>query len=341
MSAHVPALPLEADPLIAEAKQRARRRRLIAAAVLFAAGGAAAVVLALGSGGSSGEVPWLPTRPQLGPANPPLAPACRASQLRGKLALQGGGFGELVGPLLVTNRGSSPCALVGMPKLSIAGATSKWQLRRGPAEDTYDPLTPAARSLRALAPGRWAATNLRWGNWCGRGSSSYTSHPGRLAQAIVLRAPGGGTIAIGRTPFFREIRCDSASGSSVLSASRFSPIVPQGPPHSALPLSAKIVLSGAVHRGAWLSYVVLVRNRSTRSFSFGRSCPAYVEGFGNRPEAYILNCHAAGPIGPHGAIRLAMRVFVPRHAELNTLTWNLAPHSWGGGVLAQQALARR
>ena len=38
MSAHVPALPLELDPLIAEAKQRARRRRLIAAAVLLAVG---------------------------------------------------------------------------------------------------------------------------------------------------------------------------------------------------------------------------------------------------------------------------------------------------------------
>lgn len=49
MSAHVPALPLEADPLIAEAKQRARRRRLVAAAALLLAilGGTGLVVHAL------------------------------------------------------------------------------------------------------------------------------------------------------------------------------------------------------------------------------------------------------------------------------------------------------
>jgi hypothetical protein len=72
MSAHVPALPLEADPLIAEAKQRARRRRLIAAAALLAAGGVAGGVLALGGSGtaSPGRIPWLPARPHLGPAKP-------------------------------------------------------------------------------------------------------------------------------------------------------------------------------------------------------------------------------------------------------------------------------
>jgi Domain of unknown function (DUF4232) len=335
MSGHVPALPLETDPLIAEAKQRARRRRLIAAALLLAVvGGVAGGVLAFGAGGSPGEVPWLPTKPQLGLANPPLAPACRASQLGGKLGLQGGGFGELVGPLMVTNRGSAPCSLVGLPKLSIAGATSKWRLRRGPEENAYDPLTPPPRSLRALAPGRWAASNLRWGNWCGRGSSPARSRPGQLPRGLVLTAPGGGKIAIDRTPAFREIGCASRDG-SVLDASRFAPIVPQGPPSSALPLAARIVLAGTEHRGTWLSYTVVLMNDGAKPFSFGRSCPAYYEGFGLRPTAYVLNCHAVGSIAPRGAVRLAMRVFVSPHANNpSTLTWTLAPHSWGGGVLA-------
>ena len=51
MSAHVPALPLEADPLIAEAKRRARRRRLIAATIVVVLGAAAGVTFALRSSG--------------------------------------------------------------------------------------------------------------------------------------------------------------------------------------------------------------------------------------------------------------------------------------------------
>jgi hypothetical protein len=47
MSAHVPALPLEADRLIAEAKQRARRRRsgTVGDAFVFANGSTAACTL--------------------------------------------------------------------------------------------------------------------------------------------------------------------------------------------------------------------------------------------------------------------------------------------------------
>jgi hypothetical protein len=338
MSAHVPALPLEADPLIAEAKQRARRRRFLVAVALLVAGGAAGGVLAFGAGGGSGEVPWLPTRPQLGPANPPLAPPCRASQLQAKLGLQGGGFGTLVGPLMIANRGLAPCALVGMPKLSFAGATSKWRVRRGSQENEYDALTPPPGSLRGLAPGRWAATYVSWGNWCGRGSNPTKDRPGQLPRAIVLTAPGGGQVAIGRTASFREIGCNSRLG-SVLSAAKFAPIVPQGPPSSALPLSARIVLPEA-RPGTWLSYTVVLTNSGTKPFSFGRSCPAYEEGFGLRPSAYVLNCHAVGTVAPHAAMRFAMRIFVPRHGA-RTLNWTLAPHSWGGGVLADRSLKRR
>jgi len=339
MSAHVPALPLEADPLIAEAKQRARRRRLIAAAALLAVGLAVAGgVLAFGSGGASGEVPWLPTRPQLGAANPPLAPACQASQLRGTLGLQGGGFaGVLIGPLTVTNVGSTPCALVGVPKLSLAGATSTWSLRRGPQQNSYDPLTPVQSSLRALAPGRSAATYLTWSGWCGRGSSREGGNPGQPPRAMVLSPPGGGRVSLTSDPRAHQMPTPDAcppGGGSSLAASRFVPIVPQGGPSSALPLQARIVPIGAVRRGTWLSFAVVLRNRGAKPFSFGRSCPAYYEGFGLRPTAYILNCHGVGPIAPHRSARFAMRVLVPRHAHLNTLTWTLAPHSWGGGVLA-------
>ena len=355
MSANVPALQLELDPLIAEAKQRARRRRLAAAtAVLLVAGGAAAGVLGFGAGGGSGEVPWLAAKPQLGPANPPLAPACTGSQLRGKLGLEGIGFGTIGGPLMIENRGPAPCALVGMPKLSFAGATSRWQLRRQAQPSiVHDPLTPAQGSLRALAPGRWAATYVRWSNWCGRGSSALRNEPGQPPRAIVLSAPGGGRIALAadlRNHTLPAPSCQVPSG-SILGASRFTPIVPQGPPSSALPLAARIIPTEHVpyandtsrsfpvvsaHPGAWLSYNVVLTNRRSTPFSFGRHCPAYVESvIGNRQAAYVLNCHAIGAIAPHAAVRFAMRVPVPPHlkpGDSYTVTWNLAPHSWNAPV---------
>jgi hypothetical protein len=61
MSTRVPALPLEADPLIAEARQRARRRRLLAVAVVGAA--AAAIGSTLGLRSSGGEVGVCATPP--------------------------------------------------------------------------------------------------------------------------------------------------------------------------------------------------------------------------------------------------------------------------------------
>jgi Protein of unknown function (DUF4232) len=365
MSVHVPALPFGIDPLIAEAKQRARRRRLLAAGLLLAVGaGATAGVLAFGAGRGSGALPWLPTKPQLGPANPPLAPACTASQLRGKLGLEGLGFGTLGGPLMIENRGSAPCALVGMPKLSFADATSRWRLRRqGQPTSVHDPLTPAPGSLRALAPGRWAATYLRWSNWCGRGSSSLRSDPGQPPRALVLSAPGGGRISVGSNLAHHQATapiCVSTAAASTLAAARFTPIVPQGPPSSALPLAARIVPTGhvpyandtsrsfpvvTVRPGTWLSYTVVLTNRSAKPFSFGRRCPAYEEGVsGGRIAAYVLNCHAVATIAPYAAVRFAMRIPIREHLQTNggyTLTWNLAPYSWNGGVLAQRGLQLR
>jgi hypothetical protein len=49
MSAHAPALPYEVDPLIAEAKHRARRRRLLAVGLVVAVAAAVAATFALRS----------------------------------------------------------------------------------------------------------------------------------------------------------------------------------------------------------------------------------------------------------------------------------------------------
>jgi hypothetical protein len=53
MSAHGPALTIEADPLIAEARRRANLRRLLAVVVVLAAGAAAAATFSLRSSGAA------------------------------------------------------------------------------------------------------------------------------------------------------------------------------------------------------------------------------------------------------------------------------------------------
>jgi hypothetical protein len=348
MSAH--ALPLEADPLIAEAKQRARRRRLIAAAALLAAGGVAGGVLAFGGSGSAspGRIPWLPTRPRLGPANPALAPACTAAQLHATLQLQGA-TGNLAGGISIVNRGSKPCSLVGRPKLGFAGATSKWRDTRYHDPTPFDPLAPPRGSLRALPAGEAVSVGLWWSNWCGRGSNNG-GDSGEGPTAILLKAPGGGTIAI------RQNRIDGGhprplgappcyAPPSTLGTTRFTPYVPQGGPSSELPLRARIVggvagvtpPSFVARPGSWFSYTVVLTNRSRHVFRFGRTCPSYTEGgFEKRLQAYVLNCRPVGAIGPGKSVRFAMRLHVPRHLDSPgpAFNWTLAPHSWN----APQAL---
>lgn len=341
MSAHVPALPLEVDPLIAEAKQRARRRRLIAVVALVVAGAAAWGLLAAGGSGSPGEVPWLPTRPQLPAANPPLAPACTASQLGTSLFLQGAA-GNLAGGIRIVNRSSQACALVGRPQLSFgAWRVTRWH--QPGAAIPFDPLAPPLGSLRAFAPGRHVSVSIWWPGIC-----AGASHSDNAPRGVVLTAPGGGTIRL-KGPGFPYCNVPSASAVQV---TRYTPFVPQGAPRSALPLKASIVSgpplaikgkrisepSLVARAGTWLSYTVVLRNTSKRAFQFGRTCPAYTEGIGAaQNQAYVLNCHSVGAIAPGRSVRFAMRVHVPRHLQESypPLGWTLAPHTWN----APQTLA--
>jgi hypothetical protein len=341
MSAHVPTLPFEVDPLIAEAKQRARRRRLLIVGAVLAAAGAGWGLLASGGGGSRGDIPWLGTRPQLGAANPPLAPACTASQLRASLFLQGAA-GNLAGGIRIVNSSSTACALVGRPQLSFgAWRVTRWH--QGGAANPFDPLAPPMGSLRALAPGRHVSVSLWWPGIC-----AGASHSDNAPRGVVLTAPGGGRIQL-RGPGFPNCNVPSASA---VQATRYTPFVPQGPPSSALPLRASIV-SGAplvikgkrisepsltARAGSWLSYTIVLTNKSKRPFQFGRNCPAYTEGIGaTQNQAYVLNCRPLGSIGAGHSVRFAMRVHVPRHLAdpFPPLGWTLAPHSWN----APQTLA--
>jgi hypothetical protein len=229
------------------------------------------------------------------------------------------------------------------------GATSSWRETRwrGSTNLPLDPLAPPVGSLRALASGEHVSVGLWWSNWCGRGSR-HNGDSGLPPAAIVFAAPGGGAIALrngGETTSRVGAPPCYAHTASTLSATRFTPYVPQGPPSSELPLRAQIVSgpplvikgeqisqpSLVARRGAWLFFTVVLTNRSRQTFTFGRTCPAYTEGIGaSQNEAYVLNCHAVGSIGPRHSVRFAMRIRVPRHISLKfpALGWSLAPHSW-------------
>ena len=343
MSVGASALPLGLDPLIAEAKQRARRRRLLIAGVLaLLAAGSVAGVLSFGAGGASGEIPWLPMRPSTGSANPPLAPACTASQLEATLFLQGAA-GNYTGPISIVNRSSHACALVGRPRLSFTGTTG-WRVApwREGVVMPFDPLAPPRGSLRALPPGEHVAAQLWFPDYC-----FANSKPSPAESALVFTAPGGGRIRLvdGNTSMRLSLRFPQCLvAASTLQAGRFTPYVPQGPPSSALPLKARIVgvaqlavkgkrLKGPVltaHPGSWLAYTVVLTNTSKHVFRFGRTCPPYTEGIDAQNQAYVLNCHTVGAIAPAHSVRFAMRVRVPQQVSepFPVLGWTLAPHSF-------------
>jgi uncharacterized protein DUF4232 len=106
MLAPVPAVELELDPLIAEARRRARRRRFLWACVVGIAAVAAGVV-ALRNSGRPGFMALAP-------------PDCNASQLR--LALRSGGVGNLgtaAYAVTLRNTSNATCTLSGWPKLRL------------------------------------------------------------------------------------------------------------------------------------------------------------------------------------------------------------------------------
>jgi hypothetical protein len=276
----------------------------------------------------AGVIPWIPAQPPRGPAHPPLAPACRASQLHASLFLQGA-TGSLTGGLDLTNRGDTPCALLGRPQLSLVGGTSRWRPGRPPQGLTLspDPLADPPGSLRALAPGKTADVLIWWQNWCGKAPSALQLG---LAGGRALR------VALAQAP-----RCDQASMTSTFDFGSFEPRSRRLPDSSRLPLSVAItgpmpvsVKNGAAHafrarRGELLRYTVVVTNTGTRPFRFGARCPAYVQDFGTQ-VAYVLNCHPAGAIAPGASVRFAMQVDVPSQQKLGyaAIGWELAPNTY-------------
>ncbi len=287
-------------------------------------------------------VPWIDKRPVKAPAHVPLAARCQARDIRAHLFLQGA-TGSLVGGVSLVNAGVRPCSLVGWPTVTFAGPAAsgeKWRVKRlaaspSPPEAISDP----PGSLRALLPGKTAATAIFWSNWCGPGSTPAGS-PGAFPTKLILGLPGGATIGI---PLAHAPRCDQPDDPSTVSVGPFTPAPRFLPASSRLPLRAVVVGRRPVRvkpglrafrarRGQRLRYDVAVTNTGARPFRFAStSCPTYIEQVSDAPaQAYVLNCRPVDTIASHATVVFGMRVDVPARARAgeNSLTWELAPRTY-------------
>ncbi len=332
---------------------------------LVAAGLAAAGLLSFelsssGTGGGvSAPIPWLPTKPDIGAAHPPLAPACTGSQLRTTFEIQGLNMYQAVGGISVVNTSSTPCSLVGLPRFSMAGTKAPLHVARmnGPLSVPFDPLAPPVGSLRALRPGRHVSVVLLVSVPCQADVGSPCGRSPNASGALMFDAPGGGRIRLLNT---NSKSAEPFSRDEILQATRFTPVVPTGPPSSALPLRARVVGAALIHikattqrsfiarAGSWMSFAVVLTNVGHGRFVFGSKCPAYTEDWGGlarSARAYVLNCHPVGSIASGQSVRFAMRIRVP-HTSLpfGWFGWTLSPHTYkaptAGGMVKIRPLTR-
>jgi hypothetical protein len=174
MTLHLPRVPFSLDPLIAEARRRARRRSLLAAAVV-AVGGAIAGTFALDSSNQP--------RPLVG------APTCRSTQLQ--LAGERGGVaaGTVMRDFTLTNLSGQSCTLRGWPVVRLVlrnGRTISPRLRLAHYYSSGVPnhaLSPRTIGLRSGATASFIVFDQDW---------NYKTNQGcALVRTMLVTPPGG------------------------------------------------------------------------------------------------------------------------------------------------------
>ena len=159
------------DPLIAEAKRRARWRRLLIVGVI-AAGAVAAVVVIRDSAGSRPAVV--------------AAPTCRSAQLRISGQPWGAAAGTMYEPVTLTNASGSACSVAGWPAVRRLGADGREipvRLERW----VYRLRGAAPYFVLRLAPGRAATFEIFGEDWNHR-----LDQPCREALTIQVMTRGRG-----------------------------------------------------------------------------------------------------------------------------------------------------
>jgi hypothetical protein len=337
-----------------------RRRVLLVAGFL---------VIAVGTSvAATGVIPWLNRRPVEVNA-PPLAPPCRAENLRVLLrydiTLNG-----LTGTELLINKSSRACSLLGRPRLALVDP----RVRKPDLHVEFTPPAPPKPGavdlaplslLRAIPPHRGAYVHFTWKNWC---------ESGPPPAGLELRLPSGdrvvrsfsasGPRANGLPPLYSSTspRCQRKRSQTGLYYEGFYPdwipasLSSKYQLDATLPLRASIVKRGLptirkktghwpyatyirVKRGSAFHYSVALRNTSKLPFRFKR-CPLYAEsvaGLASNPptqDIFVLNCRPVGIMAPGQTKVFAMEVLVAKDAPLgwNLMTWNLYSRGPGFAV---------
>ena len=186
------------------------------------------------SGSPSGSIiPWIDATPTPVPS-PTAVPipsgtaTCAPSDLTATAGWQGA-TGQMVGWLVLTNVGHTPCVVNGSPRLI--------QLRAGDAI-LFDTVTYVARKDVGpgnstgvagpvlLRPGDQAGAFLWWTNWCPE------MIPAVSALLVTLPTGGSPIVAVPTSPgpgFFGTPRCDQPTTGSTFTAYAFAPVPPPTP----------------------------------------------------------------------------------------------------------------
>ncbi|MGB2953795.1 MAG: DUF4232 domain-containing protein [Gaiellaceae bacterium] len=135
--------------------------------------------------------------------------ACLGPDLSARVALQGG-TGAMEGGVIVTNRTSRRCTVVGRPGVSFFRAGQQLHVRVADGPSTTGARRPHTLTLR---PRERAFVHLRWSNWCGAPSARITVRLLlRSAKSLVVRGTS-------YTP-----RCDDAHAVSVVRVGPWEPL---------------------------------------------------------------------------------------------------------------------
>jgi hypothetical protein len=268
----------------------------------------------------AGVIPWIPAAPPP-PRVPPLAPACRLSQLRVSRAdprlgvFFNGATGSLVGVVTFRNVGT-PCSLLGRPRIRLVGRGAGQVRQRQialPSLGRAADVLPPPFSTRALPRGRLAGVQIWWSNWCGvgnQGGGNLSAPP----AGVEVTLPSGGTA---RLRVVRVPRCDRPAEPSRVAVRPFEPVVPQ--PNRSTRLPFRLSFDRASYRvrvGERLHYLVTLTSTSRQAFRF-RSCPLYFEQLGSLAwhEIHYLNCRPAGSFAPSAGAVFAIELGVPRRTR--------------------------
>jgi hypothetical protein len=287
-------------------------RRALSATLLVLAG-----CTACASGGSrapaaaSGVVPWL-DRPlplyRTPDARliryPTSAPPCRAAQLRVEHRRTAVGLGNRLEEIVFTNVASKACLLRGYPTISARTPSGARRALRPTRGGTYFGQMTAAD----IAPGRHGFLDLATSRACDNGLR-------RAVRYTDLRfsLPQGGTATAPRVSI--SVFC-GLSMSELGLPRRYAET--RAAPGTAGTLHARLQVPARVRAGATLRFVVILSNPSKAEVAL-RRCPGYTEGVAVAllisRRSYAVNCATVHAIRPHGSVRYAMRLPVPRRAK--------------------------